>query len=230
MLPWLSAPGDPGRLHAEGRAARVALETAREQVAGFFGARPREVMFTSGGTEAVNTAVFGAAARAVATGASPRLVVSAVEHSAVLEAAHRAGDVVLAGVDAHGRFDPAAVTVGLRPGTALVSVQLANHEVGTLQPAAAVAAECRADAAPASVHSIPTGASKEDHVPMAPIAVRKCRRVLDNARKVIGMEILCAAQGLDFLKPLKPGLGVLAAHRRLRREIPHLDRDRYLHP
>src|SRR5688572_29316247 len=96
--------------------------------------------------------------------------------------------------------------------------------------AAAVAAECRADAAPASVHSIPTGASKEDHVPMAPIAARKCRRVLDNVRKVVGMELLCAAQGLDFLKPLRPGRGVAAAHARLRREIPHLDRDRFLRP
>lgn len=94
--------------------------------------------------------------------------------------------------------------------------------------AAAVTAECRADAAPASVHSIPTGASKEDHVPMAPLAVRRLRRVLDNARKVVGMELLLAAQGLDFLRPLRPGRGVQAAHRRLRREIPHLTRDRYL--
>jgi histidine ammonia-lyase len=96
--------------------------------------------------------------------------------------------------------------------------------------AAAVAAECRADASPASVHSIPTGASKEDHVPMAPIAARKCRRVLDNVRKVIGMELLCAAQGLDFLQPLQPGKGVRAAHDRLRREIPSLRGDRYLRP
>src|ERR1700739_668526 len=64
MLPWLAQPGDPGRVHAEGRAARVALEEAREQVAVFFGARPREVIFTSGGTESVNAAIFGAAARA----------------------------------------------------------------------------------------------------------------------------------------------------------------------
>ncbi|HVW32413.1 MAG TPA: aminotransferase class V-fold PLP-dependent enzyme [Acidimicrobiia bacterium] len=77
MLPWLSHPGDPGRVHAEGRAARVALEEAREQVAAFFGARPREVIFTSGGTEAVNAAIFGAAARA---GGLPPLVVSAVAH------------------------------------------------------------------------------------------------------------------------------------------------------
>jgi histidine ammonia-lyase len=94
--------------------------------------------------------------------------------------------------------------------------------------AAAIAAECRADAGPASIHSIPTGASKEDHVPMAPIAARKCRRVLDNVRQVVGMELLCAAQGLDFLKPLVPGVGVAAAHRRIRRDIPHLSRDRFL--
>jgi histidine ammonia-lyase len=96
--------------------------------------------------------------------------------------------------------------------------------------AAALAAECRSDAAPASVHAIPTGASKEDHVPMAPVAVRKCRRVLENVRKVLGLEVLCAAQGLDFLRPLRPGRGVQAAHRRIRREIPHLARDRFLRP
>ena len=96
--------------------------------------------------------------------------------------------------------------------------------------AAALAAEARTEAAPASVHSIPTGASKEDHVPMAPIAARKCRRVLDLVRAVVGMELLCAAQGLDFLKPLRPGKGVAAAHARLRRAIPHVDRDRFLRP
>ncbi len=94
--------------------------------------------------------------------------------------------------------------------------------------AAALTAECRADASPASIHSIPTGASKEDHVPMAPIAVRQCRRVLDNVRKVIGIELLCAAQGLDFLKPLRPGKGVRAAYARLRKEIPPLRRDRFV--
>jgi len=96
--------------------------------------------------------------------------------------------------------------------------------------AASLTAECRAEAAPASVHSIPTGASKEDHVPMAPIAARKCRRVLDTVRKVIGLELLCAAQGLDFLRPLRPGKGVQAAHARLRRDISHLESDRFLRP
>ncbi|MGH9041436.1 MAG: cysteine desulfurase family protein [Acidimicrobiia bacterium] len=139
MAPWLGVPGDPGRVHAEGRAARFALEEAREQVAAFLGARPREVLFTSGGTEAVNTAVFGATAAGPA-----HVVASAVEHSAVLESAQRAGTVTLIGVDGQGRVDPGAVAAGLRPETALVCVQAANHEVGTLQPVAAVAEVCRA--------------------------------------------------------------------------------------
>jgi histidine ammonia-lyase len=96
--------------------------------------------------------------------------------------------------------------------------------------AAALTAEARADSAPASVHNIPTGASREDHVPMAPIAVRRCRRVLCLVRRVVGLEVLCAAQGLDFLAPLKPGRGVAAAHRAVRRRIPHLARDRWLRP
>ncbi len=144
MLPWLAHPGDPGRVHAEGRAARVALEEAREQVAAFFGARPREVIFTSGGTESVNAAIAGVAARAGATGPDGvHVVTTAVEHSAVLEAANRAGRVTMAGVDIAGRYDPTTVLAGIRPETALVTVQLANHEVGTLQPAAGVVTAAR---------------------------------------------------------------------------------------
>jgi cysteine desulfurase len=146
MLPWIAHPGDPGRVHAEGRAARVALEEAREQVAEFFGARPREVIFTSGGTESINAAIFGAAARDSAHKGGPggvHIVASAVEHSAVLEAANRAGIVTMAGVDGLGRYDPPTVLAGVRPETALVSVQLANHEVGTIQPAGDVVAAAR---------------------------------------------------------------------------------------
>jgi cysteine desulfurase len=166
MLPWIGHPGDPGRVHSEGRAARVALEEARAQVAAFFGARPREVIFTSGGTESVNAAIFGAAARISPNWrSSPRseggeerqleeeqeqdppagihIVASSVEHSAVLEAANRAGRLTMAGVDQLGRYAPATVLAGIRAETALVSVQLANHEVGTIQPAADVVAAAR---------------------------------------------------------------------------------------
>jgi cysteine desulfurase len=142
MLPYLREHhADPGRLHAEGHATRVAVEDARVQVADRFGARPREVVFTATGTEAVNTAVWGALAR----GGGGHVVTTAVEHSSVLDAIARgAADTTVVGVDGRGRFDPDALTAALRPDTVLVSVQLANHEVGTLQPVAEVIAAVRA--------------------------------------------------------------------------------------
>ena len=142
MLPFLrDHHADPGRLHAEGRVTRVALEDAREQVAALLGARPREVVFTASGTEAVNTAVWGAVARA---DGPAHIVTTAVEHSAVLDACRRSGaDLTVVGVDGLGRYNPTEVLDAVRPATALVTVQLANHEVGTIQPATAVAAACR---------------------------------------------------------------------------------------
>ena len=144
MLPYLTDHhGDPGRLHAEGRATRVAIEDAREQVAAFVGARPREVVFGASGTEAINSAVFGALARGREQGRM-HVVTTAVEHSAVLEAVRRdTSDITMIGVDAHGRVDATEIAAAVRPDTVLVSVQLANHEVGTLQPAAEVSALAR---------------------------------------------------------------------------------------
>src|SRR5262249_16174151 len=108
MLPFFGdAFADPGRVHGEGRATRVALENARETVAAFFGARPREVVFTSGGTESVNAAIFGAVARA---GGNGHVVTSAVEHSSVLDACARHGvDVTPLPVDEFGRYNPSDV-------------------------------------------------------------------------------------------------------------------------
>jgi cysteine desulfurase len=142
MLPFLREHhADPGRLHAEGRVTRVALEHAREQVAALLGTRPREVVFTASGTEAINTAVWGAVARAEAPG---HIVTTAVEHSAVLDACDRSGaDVTVVGVDKLGRYDPAEVLDAVRPETTLVTVQLANHEVGTIQPVGPLATACR---------------------------------------------------------------------------------------
>jgi cysteine desulfurase len=142
MVPFLrDHHADPGRLHAEGRVTRVALEDAREQVAALLGARPREVVFTASGTEAVNSAVWGAVARA---DAPAHIVTTAVEHSAVLDACRRtSAEVTVVGVDGLGRYNPTEVLDAVRSETALVTVQLANHEVGTVQPADAVVDECR---------------------------------------------------------------------------------------
>lgn len=136
--------GDPGRIHEEGMATRVALETAREQVAALLGARSREVVFTSGATESIAAAAWGAAARARARGlAAPHQVVTAVEHSAVRFSAAREGEVSVVPVDGTGRVSVDAVLAAIRPETACVHVQWGNHEVGTIQPVAEVVAACR---------------------------------------------------------------------------------------
>lgn len=104
--------------------------------------------------------------------------------------------------------------------------------------AASLVSENKSLAHPASVDSIPTSANQEDHVSMGPIAGRKARMILNNTRGVLAIELLCAAQGLDFRlaelggrtpgQPLEPGAGVRAAHELVRKHIPHLEEDRQL--
>lgn len=140
MLAWLSGAGaaDPARVHTEGRMARAAVEDARERVAALLGARPREVVFTSGATEAINAATWGAT-RVRPEGA---VVVADVEHSAVRDASARSS-VVVAPVDELGRIDAGATLAMVDAGAALVHCQWGNHEVATLQPVAEVVAGCR---------------------------------------------------------------------------------------
>jgi histidine ammonia-lyase len=94
--------------------------------------------------------------------------------------------------------------------------------------AAALASECKVLAHPASVDTIPTDGSKEDVVPMAMAAAWKLRRVVHNVRHVLAIELMCAAQGLDYRKPLQPGAGVAHAHRLVRRVVAPLAGDRVL--
>lgn len=129
--------GDPGRMHQEGMTSRVLVEQARGEVAAFLGARSREVVFCSGATEAIAAVCHGAASR------GSHQVVTAVEHSAVRLGAARAGEVTVVPVDETGRVDPGAVLAAITPHTAVVHVQLGNHETGTLQPVEEVVAGCR---------------------------------------------------------------------------------------
>jgi cysteine desulfurase len=157
MVEWLQSVGqdgaagaDPGRVHTEGRMTRAVVEDARDAVAGLFGTRPRQVVFTSGGTEAVNAAVWGMTQTNGGPGGGRAVVVAGVEHSCVREASARAGTVVPLSVDGQGHIDPAAVEAALVASTAqgqpvaLVHCQAANHEVGTRQAVADVVAVCRA--------------------------------------------------------------------------------------
>lgn len=131
---------DPRRLHGAARDARLLLDNARAVVAECLGVRPDEVSFTSSGTDAVHRGLLGLLAARPDRG--DRVVLSAVEHSAVLHAARwrRPDGHVEVGVDALGRVSPADVAAALSPGVGAVAVQTANHEVGTVQPVAAVAA------------------------------------------------------------------------------------------
>ncbi len=154
MWPFLSGSfGNPSSHHALGDEASRALAAARATVAAVVGCRPGDVVFTSGGTEADNLAVKGLAL------ANPRgrhLVVSPIEHEAVLESAAflarvHGFEVSEVAVDEGGLVTPEALAEVIRPDTALVSVQLANNEIGTVQPVADLAAV--AHAAGALVHT-----------------------------------------------------------------------------
>ncbi|MBK8481653.1 MAG: cysteine desulfurase [Proteobacteria bacterium] len=151
MMPYLAGgAGNASSLHRLGQRARQAVDVARQQVAALIGASPDEVFFVSGGTEADNWALragVAAAAGARDLGGPAQLVTTTVEHSAVLQTAERLRaqgvTVTLVEVDAAGRVDPEAFAAALTPKTALVSVMLANNDVGTIQPVAAIAALAR---------------------------------------------------------------------------------------
>jgi cysteine desulfurase len=158
MAAWAEegVTADPGRVHTEGRMVRAVLEEAREQVARLFGVRPRQVVLTSGGTESINAAVWGAV-----RGQEGPVACAAVEHSAVRDASARSAPVEAVAVDRVGRIEVGAVAEALDRcvavhgvGAALAHCQWANHEVGTAQPVAEVVALCRSRGVPVHVDAV----------------------------------------------------------------------------
>ena len=149
MLPYLGrdAFGNPSSAHRFGRAARAGIEEAKRTIAEALGAEPNQVIFTSGGTEADNLAVIGAALAARDRGGPFRAAVSAIEHKAVLAAAHAVmylgGEEIILPVSASGVVEEEALADALRRGVAVVSVMWVNNEVGVVQPVARLAARCR---------------------------------------------------------------------------------------
>jgi len=144
MKPYLTeAFGNPSSLHAHGREARIALDTARQSIAAYLNCDPRELVFTSGGTESDNTALFGAAWQRWATGGSAsrgHIITTSVEHHAVLHACQRLEelgfDVTYLPVNEYGQISLEEFEAAIRDDTFLVSVIYGNNEVGTLQPIA----------------------------------------------------------------------------------------------
>jgi cysteine desulfurase len=147
MLPFLGEIwGNPSSVHHVGRKARALLDDARDRAAKFLGAKPSEIIFTSGGTEANNLAIFGTARALKAKG--KHLITSAIEHHAVLQCfdyleENEGFSVSRLPVDGNGRVSVADLKQAIRPDTILVSVMAANNEIGTLQPVAELGAVCR---------------------------------------------------------------------------------------
>ena len=149
MLPYLTnqAFGNPSSAHRFGRAARAGIEQARREVAQAVDAEPSQVIFTSGGTEADNLGIIGAALASRDRGGSGCAVVSAIEHKAVLAAAHAVchlgGREVVLPVDDHGHVRLEALDAALAERPAVVSIMWVNNEVGVVQPVAEIAGRCR---------------------------------------------------------------------------------------
>lgn len=147
MMPYLADhSGNPSSIHASGRSAGAALHAARRMVAGAMGAADQdEVVFTSGGTEAINLAVLGIARARADRGR--HVITSAIEHEAGLQAAHlleaEGFRVTTVGVDERGVIDVAALEHGITPETTLISIMTANNETGAVQPLATVSAIAR---------------------------------------------------------------------------------------
>ena len=147
MLPFLGDVwGNPSSVHHVGRKARALLDDARDRAAKFLGAKPSEIIFTSGGTESNNLAIFGAARAAQIKGR--HLITSAVEHTRFCNRfdyleKNEGFAVTRLPVDSDGRVSPDDLKKAIRPDTVLVSVMAANNEIGTIQPVAELGAICR---------------------------------------------------------------------------------------
>jgi cysteine desulfurase len=137
--------GNPSSIHTYGQKAKQAVDTAREQLAALLHADPAEIIFTSGGSEADNTALAGIAEAREAKG--DHIITSAIEHDAVLHTAQhlekRGKKVTYLPVDRHGLVSPDDVAAAITDKTILVSIMHANNEIGTIEPIAEIAAVCR---------------------------------------------------------------------------------------
>ncbi|MBI9116068.1 cysteine desulfurase family protein [Sanguibacter suaedae] len=209
----MALTGNPSSLHADGRAARRVVEESREQVAAALGARPSEVVFTSGGTEADNIAVKGIFwSRRVTHPERRRILVSGVEHHAVLDPAfwmaeHAGAEIVLLGVDAEGRLDVEALRAELAAHAdevALISVMWANNEVGTLQPIAEVVAAARPYGVP--VHSDAVQAAGKIELDFAASGLDALTVSAHKLGGPVGVGALLARRSLD-ITPVSHGGG-----------------------
>jgi cysteine desulfurase len=212
MTEELAQLGNPSSLHNAGRRARRVVEESREQIAAAYGARPSEVVFTSGGTEADNLAVKGLFwSRRAADPARRRVLTAAIEHHAVLDCVswlrdHEGAEPGWPALDATGTVSPAALRAAIERdagSVALVSIMWANNEVGTVQPVAELAAAARDYGIP--LHSDAVQAAGQLPVSLAGSGASALTITAHKIGGPVGAGALLLARGTDLVPVLHGG-------------------------
>jgi cysteine desulfurase len=209
MLPyWTEVYGNPSSSHSYGRSAADALENARATIAGLIHAEPDEIVFTGCGSESDNIALRGVMWAARANGTGNHLIVSAIEHSAVLQTAvqlrdHFGFDLTILPVDENGQIRLDDLAAAIRPDTALISIMAANNEIGSFQPIAEIGALARAHGALFHTDAIQAAAVRRWDMRREPIDLLSMAPHKFYGPKGVG--ILVVRQGVELVSPLTGG-------------------------
>jgi len=206
MLPyWTEIYGNPSSAHSYGRSAATAMEEARATIAGLIHAQPDEIVFTGCGSESDNIALRGVMH---AAGTGRHLIVSAIEHSAVLQTAvqlrdHFGFDLTILPVDENGQIRMDDLAAAIRPNTALISIMAANNEIGSFQPIAEIGALARAHGVLFHTDAIQASAVRRWDMHQEPIDLLSMAPHKFYGPKGIG--ILYVRQGIELVSPLTGG-------------------------